>query len=55
MPYSDSIYLINQDFIVFEIKYNSKQLILLEKKVNKGDLGTQKIRIHPESNDDHYD
>ena len=34
MPYSDSIYLINQDFIVFEIKYNNIAVITISELYN---------------------
>ena len=54
LNFSDSIFIINQDFQLFELKYISKSLILVWKKENKGSEGVVKTPILPKIKREKY-
>ncbi len=54
LPFSDSIFIINQDHDFFELKYQSRSLNALFKKENKGGEGVVKSKIAPKVDSAQY-
>lgn len=54
LTFSDSIFIINQDFELFELKYLSKNLNLIWRKENKGAEGVLKTKILPKAEGEKY-
>ena len=54
LHFSDSIFIINQDFEFLELKYISKSLSLVWKKENKGSEGVVKTKILPKIEGEKY-
>jgi len=54
LPFSDSLYIISQDYDLFELRYHSKTLSLVLKKENNGESVVQKSKILPADPYDRY-